>query len=75
MRGKTIVKIVIALAIVGIVYGAKDDIAKLWQDLHVKIVERPDAEEDGLARPGHRQGKAELVLSRRPGNADLRLSL
>ena len=41
MRGKTIVKIVIALAIVAVVYGAKDDIAKLWQDLHVKIVERP----------------------------------
>jgi len=41
MRGKTIVKIVIALAIIAVVYGAKDDIAKLWQDLHVKIVERP----------------------------------
>ena len=42
MRGKRIAKIVIALAIVGIVYSAfKDDIAKLWQDLHVKIVEHP----------------------------------
>ena len=42
MRGKRIAKIVIALAIVGIAYSAfKDDIAKLWQDLHVKIVEHP----------------------------------
>jgi mono/diheme cytochrome c family protein len=42
MRAKRIVKIVIALAVVAVVYGAvKDDIAKLWQDLHVKIVERP----------------------------------
>ena len=42
MRGKRIAKIVIALAIVGIAYTAfKDDIAKLWQDLHVKIVEHP----------------------------------
>ncbi len=42
MRGKTIAKIVIGLAIVGIGYVAfKDDITKLWQDLHVRIVERP----------------------------------
>ena len=42
MRGKRIAKIVIALAIVGIGYTAfKDDIAKLWQDLHVKLVEHP----------------------------------
>ena len=42
MRGKRIAKIVIALAIVGVAYGAfKDDIAKLWQDLHVKLVEHP----------------------------------
>src|SRR3954462_2824472 len=34
-----------------------------------------EAKEDRLARSGHRQGKAELVLSRRSGNADLRLSL
>ena len=55
MRGKRIAKIVIALAIVGVAYSAfKDDIAKLWQDLHVKIVEHPHAEEDRLARPGHR---------------------
>jgi mono/diheme cytochrome c family protein len=33
---------VIALAIVGIGYAAfKDDIAKLWQDFHVKLVEHP----------------------------------
>lgn len=42
MRGKTIAKIVIALVVVGIGYAAfKDDIAKLWQDFHVKIVEHP----------------------------------
>ena len=42
MRGKRIARIVIALAIVGIGYAAfKDDIAKLWQNLHVKIVEHP----------------------------------
>src|SRR6266540_3035718 len=42
MRGKRIAKIVIALAIVGIGYAAfKDDIAKLWQNLHVKLVEHP----------------------------------
>jgi hypothetical protein len=42
MRGKKIATIVIALAIVGIGYAAfKDDIAKLWQNLHVKIVEHP----------------------------------
>jgi mono/diheme cytochrome c family protein len=42
MRGKRIAKIVIALAIVGIAYSAfKDDIAKLWQDFHVKLVEHP----------------------------------
>jgi mono/diheme cytochrome c family protein len=41
MRGNSILKIVIALAIVGGVYAAKDDIAKLWQDFHVKLVEHP----------------------------------
>ena len=42
MRGTRIAKIVIALAIVGIAYSAfKDDIAKLWQDFHVKLVEHP----------------------------------
>jgi hypothetical protein len=42
MRGKGIVKIVIALAIVGGAYVAlKDDIANLWQDFHVKLVEHP----------------------------------
>ena len=42
MRGLRIAKIVIALAIVGIAYSEfKDDIAKLRQDLHVKLVERP----------------------------------
>ena len=42
MRGKRIAKIVIALAIVGIGYAVfKDDIAKTWQNLHVKIVEHP----------------------------------
>jgi mono/diheme cytochrome c family protein len=42
MRGRKIATIVIALAIVGIGYAAfKDDIAKLWQNLHVKIVEHP----------------------------------
>jgi mono/diheme cytochrome c family protein len=41
MRGKRIAKIVIALVIVGIAYSAKDDIAKLWQDFHVKLVEHP----------------------------------
>ena len=41
MRGKTIAKIVAVLAVVGIGYAVKDDVAKLWQDLHVKIVEHP----------------------------------
>jgi len=41
MRGKRVAKIVIALAIVAVVYSARDDIAKLWQDLHVQIVEHP----------------------------------
>jgi mono/diheme cytochrome c family protein len=42
MRGTRIAKIVIAVAIVGIAYSAfKDDIAKLWQDFHVKLVEHP----------------------------------
>ena len=42
MRVKRIAKIVIALAIVGIGYAAfKDDIAKLWQNFHVKVVEHP----------------------------------
>jgi processive rubber oxygenase RoxA-like protein len=43
MRGKGIVKIVIALAIVGGAYVAfKDDIANLWNNLHVKIAEYPE---------------------------------
>jgi hypothetical protein len=42
MRGWRLTKIVVALAVVGIGYAAfKDDIAKLWQDLHVRIVEHP----------------------------------
>lgn len=42
MRGKTFLKSMIALAIVVTAYSiVKDDIAKLWQDLHVKIIERP----------------------------------
>ena len=42
MRGTRIAKIVIVLAIVGIAYSAfKDNIAKLWQDFHVKLVEHP----------------------------------
>jgi len=42
MRGKRIAKIVLVLAVVGIGYATfKDDIAKLWQDLHVKLVEHP----------------------------------
>ena len=42
MRGRRIAKIVIALAVVGIGYAVfKDDIAKTWQNLHVKIVEHP----------------------------------
>jgi hypothetical protein len=41
MRGKTIVKIVVAAVIVGGIYAFKDDIAKLWEDLHVRIAEYP----------------------------------
>ena len=42
MRGKTIAKIVIAVVVVGVVYSAfKDDIAQLWDDLHVKVAEYP----------------------------------
>lgn len=42
MRGWRLTKILVAVAVVGIGYAAfKDDIAKLWQDLHVKIVEHP----------------------------------
>jgi mono/diheme cytochrome c family protein len=46
MRGKTIAKIVIAALVVGgvvyVAYGAfKDDIAQVWDDLHVKIAEYP----------------------------------
>lgn len=42
MRGWKLTKIAIALAVVGIGYAAlKDDIAKVWQDLHVRIVEHP----------------------------------
>jgi len=42
MRGKTIAKIVIGVLVAGAGYAAfKDDIAKLWQDLHVKVAEYP----------------------------------
>jgi mono/diheme cytochrome c family protein len=41
MGGKRIATIVIALAVAGIGYAFKDDIAKLWQDFHVKTVEHP----------------------------------
>jgi hypothetical protein len=41
MRGKTIAKIVVAAVIVGGIYAFKDDIAKLWEDLHVRIAEYP----------------------------------
>jgi hypothetical protein len=42
MRGKTIAKIVVAAVIVGSAYSAfKDDIAKLCQDLHVRVAEYP----------------------------------
>src|SRR5215471_11973535 len=42
MRGKTIAKIVVAALIVGGVYVAfRDDIANLWNNLHVKVVEYP----------------------------------
>ena len=42
MRGKTIAKIVVAGLVVVSVYAySRDDIAKLWQDLHVKIAEYP----------------------------------
>ena len=42
MRGKTIAKIVGVVVIVGAVYGYfKDDIAKLWADLHPQIAEYP----------------------------------
>ena len=42
MGGWRIAKIVGVLAIVGIGYAAfKDDIAKTWQDLHVRLVEHP----------------------------------
>ncbi len=76
MRGMRIAKIVIALVIVGIAYSEfKDDIAKLWQDLHVKLVERPTPKKTVWLDQGIAKDKAELVLSRRPGHADLRLSL
>src|SRR6266850_3742836 len=43
MRGKSIAKIVIVLAIVGGAYVAfKDDIAAFWNNLHVKIAEYPE---------------------------------
>lgn len=42
MRGKTIAKIVGVVVVVGAVYGYfKDDIAKLWADLHPQIAEYP----------------------------------
>ncbi len=42
MRGKTIAKIVGAVVIIGAGYATfKDDIAQLWDDLHVKIAEYP----------------------------------
>ncbi|MBA2398450.1 MAG: cytochrome c [Bradyrhizobium sp.] len=41
MRGKTIAKIVVAALVIGGIYAVKDDIAKLWEDLHVRIAEYP----------------------------------
>ena len=42
MRGKTIAKVVVAILVVGAVYSAfKDDVAQLWDDLHVKVAEYP----------------------------------
>ncbi|CAN7611389.1 di-heme-cytochrome C peroxidase [Bradyrhizobium sp. LjRoot220] len=42
MRGKTIAKLVVAAVIVGGAYAAfKDDVAKLWENLHVRIAEYP----------------------------------
>jgi mono/diheme cytochrome c family protein len=42
MRGKTIAKIVVGALVIGGVYAAfKDDIASLWDDLHVKVAEYP----------------------------------
>ncbi|WP_249135250.1 di-heme-cytochrome C peroxidase [Bradyrhizobium sp. AUGA SZCCT0222] len=42
MRGKTIAKLVVAALIVGGAYAAfKDDVAKLWENLHVRIAEYP----------------------------------
>jgi mono/diheme cytochrome c family protein len=41
MRGKTIVKIVVGVLAIGIGYAFKDDIAKTWEDFHVRIAEYP----------------------------------
>jgi mono/diheme cytochrome c family protein len=42
MRGKTIAKIAVGALVVGVGYAVfKDDIAGLWQDLHVKVAEYP----------------------------------
>ena len=41
MRGRTIAKIVVAALVIGGIYAVKDDIAKLWEDLHVRIAEYP----------------------------------
>jgi mono/diheme cytochrome c family protein len=41
MRVGRLAKIVGVLAIIGILYALRDDIAKTWQDLHVRIVEHP----------------------------------
>ena len=43
MRGKKIATIVIGALVVGGIYVAvKDDIANLWNNLHVKIAEYPE---------------------------------
>ena len=74
MRGRT--KIVIAALIVAAGYVAfKDDIAKLWENLHVRIAEYPQPKKTVWLDQGISQGKTQLVLPRRPGHADLRHAL
>ena len=53
----------------------KDDITALWDKPSPQDRGVSATEENRLARPGHQQGKAELVLSCRPGHADVRLPL
>ena len=61
MRGKTIVKIVIGVLIVGgvyVAYGAfKDDITQLWDGLHVKIAEYPQPRKTVWLDQGVSKGK------------------